>query len=131
MLVQKTLADYSASQIAASAPPTIAAPPSLPPIASAVPPHLQPASQYRTVTPPVPTGPPYTNGYGQTPPQSSGYRPPSAQNYNHNQPPAGYQGYPPPSYGTPPPPAPPPVANPGDAFAAIPEDQRVRVFVSL
>ena len=125
---------------------------------SAIPPHLQ--AQYRTTTPPsVPHTPPYgtyppTNGggtlhpYTSTPPNvnnNHGYTGQQQQQQQHSsqyQQPSTYPGYPPTTYAPASqamasqqqqPTAPMPAApsnNLTDALASIPDEQKVRKFVS-
>ncbi|KAI0334498.1 hypothetical protein GY45DRAFT_1318558 [Cubamyces sp. BRFM 1775] len=153
-VVQDTLAKYGALP-GASAPGAPAVPPAAVPSApqqppSAIPPHMQSQIPPRGGTPtygaPPPSFPPHAPpptgypgpGYGTPPPgQAPGY--PAAPSHvpqlppphmpPHAQPPPHLRMQPPHAQG-PPPPAPVPPTGPRlpDAFAALPEDQRVVIM---
>ena len=109
---------------------------------SAIPPHLQ--GQYRTTTPPSQTSPygsySQTNGqdsshsYTSTPPNMNnnhdygGYAGQYQQHQQQQQQPSAYPGYPPTYSSQTATPA--PSSKLTDALASIPDDQKVRIYVS-
>jgi cleavage stimulation factor subunit 2 len=124
---EQTVKDYNATLVPPAPPPVAPAP------LSAVPPHLQTQTQYRTGTPPSTTSTPpntYTNGYAQVPGLNYSV-PPPPQNYA-TPPPATYP--PPTSYPyQQPPPQPAPSSTPDLAatIANLPDAQKVRVLINL
>ena len=111
---------------------------------SAIPPHLQ--AQYRTTTPPSQTSPLQYGTYSQTNGQDSSYTStlPNMNNNHHEyggyagqyqqqqqqQQQSAYPGYPPTYSGQTSTPA-APSSKLTDALASIPDDQKVRIYISL